>query len=92
VFYGTAPEEKASLERIACPVYGFYGGNDARVNATIPLTKDLMKAAGKTYDPTIYEGAGHGFMRAGEAPDASSENKQSRAEAWKKWKAILGKL
>jgi len=92
VFYGTGPDDKAALERIACPVYGFYGGNDARVNATIPQSKELMKAAGKTYEPTIHEGAGHGFMRAGEAPDASQENKQARADAWKRWKAILGKL
>ena len=28
-----------------------------------------MKAAGKTYEPVIYDGAGHGFMRAGEDPD-----------------------
>jgi len=27
-----------------------------------------MKAAGKTYEPVIYAGAGHGFMRAGAAP------------------------
>jgi len=29
-----------------------------------------MKAAGKTYDIVTYDGAGHGFMRSGEAPDA----------------------
>ena len=56
------------MERIKAPVYGFYGGNDARIDATIPETKENMKAAGKTYDPVIYEGAGHGFMRAGEDP------------------------
>ena len=48
-----------------------------------------MKAAGKTYEPVIYEGAGHGFMRAGEAPDASAANKKARDEAWERWKAIL---
>jgi dienelactone hydrolase len=50
------------------PVYGFYAGNDARIDATIPDTVAAMKAAGKSYDPVTYGAAGHGFMRAGEAP------------------------
>src|SRR3954454_13731201 len=74
VFYGTAPEAEAELARITCPVYGFYAGNDSRVDATVPKTTELMKKLGKTYEPVTYEGAGHGFMRAGEAPDASAEN------------------
>src|SRR5262245_14181020 len=31
VFYGTGPTDEADLDRIQCPVYGFYGGSDARV-------------------------------------------------------------
>ena len=65
VFYGTGPED---ISAIKAPVYGFYGGNDARVNATIPKSEEAMKAAGKKYEPVTYEGAGHGFMRAGEDP------------------------
>src|SRR5262245_19518465 len=57
VFYGPGPEQDADVERIACPVYGFYGGMDARINSTIPTTTDMMKKAGKTYDPVTYEGA-----------------------------------
>lgn len=68
VFYGTAPDSREALAAIICPVYGFYGGNDARVNATVPATVELMTAAGKKYEPVTYEGAGHGFMRAGEEP------------------------
>ena len=92
VFYGTGPDIPAELARIECPVYGFYGSNDARVNATIPISTDLMKRAGKTYDPETYEGAGHGFMRAGEAPDTNEPNKKAREEAWKRWKDLLKKL
>lgn len=91
-FYGSGPEEAEAIARIACPVYGFYGGNDARVNATIPKSVELMKAAGKRYEPVTYEGAGHGFLRAGEAPDASPANKKAREEAWARIKEILGKL
>jgi carboxymethylenebutenolidase len=88
-FYGTGPENAEDIARIACPVYGFYGGNDARVNASIPKSEDLMKKAGKTYEPVVYEGAGHGFMRAGEAPDANEPNKKARTEAWERVKKIL---
>jgi carboxymethylenebutenolidase len=89
VFYGSGPGEERDLGRIACPVYGFYGGNDARVNATIPKSTELMKKAGKTYEPITYEGAGHGFMRAGEAPDASEANRKARDEAWNRWRQLL---
>jgi carboxymethylenebutenolidase len=92
VFYGSGVDDPAAIGRIECPVYGFYGGNDARVNATIPRSEELMKQAGKTYEPVTYEGAGHGFLRAGEAPDAKDANKKAREDAWKRWKEILAKL
>jgi len=92
VFYGTGPENAADAGRIACPVYGFYGGNDARVTSTVIPTADLMKHAGKFYEPVIYPGAGHGFMRAGEAPDATELNKNAHDAAWKRWLGILGKI
>ena len=91
-FYGTGPEKEEDIARIQCPVHGFYGGNDARVNATIPKSTELMKKAGKTYEPVTYDGAGHGFMRAGEAPDASEANKKGRDEAWQRLKDLLKKI
>src|ERR1700730_9223727 len=69
VFYGGSPHQDA-MPRIKAPVYGFYAGNDARIDATLPDTTAQMKAAGKTFEPVVYDDAGHGFMRAGEAPDA----------------------
>jgi carboxymethylenebutenolidase len=90
VFYGPPPD-KAAMARIKAPVYGFYAGNDARIDATIPATEEQMKAAGKSYEPVIYDGAGHGFMRAGEAPDANEGNRKARTEAWARWKSLLGK-
>jgi carboxymethylenebutenolidase len=79
------------MKRIKAPVFGFYGGNDARIDATIPDTVEKMKAAGKTYEPVTYEGAGHGFMRAGEAPGASEANKKARDESWARLKELLRK-
>lgn len=92
VFYGTGPSEASGAAQIACPVYGFYGEDDARVDATIPKTKEIMTAAGKTFEPAIYPGAGHGFMRAGEAPDASEANRKAHDAAWERWKSLLKKL
>ena len=90
VFYGPPPDSSA-MAKINAPVYGFYAGNDARIDATIPATIAAMKAAGKTYEPVTYDGAGHGFMRAGEAPDASPANVKAREDSWSRWKALLAK-
>ncbi len=77
VFYGVPPKDE-DIARLAAPVYGFYGGNDARIDATIPKTEELTKAAARKYAPVIYEGAGHGFMRAGEAPPPEAGAEQKR--------------
>lgn len=90
VFYGTPPSADA-MARIKAPVYGFYAGNDARVTATIPQATEEMKAAGKAYEPVVYDGAGHGFMRAGEAPDANDANKAAREKSWARLKDLLTK-
>jgi carboxymethylenebutenolidase len=91
VFYGPPPAKDA-MSRIKASVYGFYAGNDARIDATIPDAIAAMKAAGKPYEPVTYEGAGHGFMRAGETPDdPHPANKKAREEAWTRWKSLLAK-
>ena len=51
-----------------------------------------MKAAGKKYEPVIYKGAGHGFMRDGESPTGTPENKKARDDAWVRWKSLLKQL
>jgi carboxymethylenebutenolidase len=52
-----------------------------------------MKKAGKSYDPVIYDGAGHGFMRAGEDPsDTNPANKKAHDEAWQRWLKLLKKV
>src|SRR5450432_797075 len=91
VFYGPPPAKDA-MTRIKAPVYGFYAGADARIGATVPGTIADMKAAGKTYEPVTYDGAGHGFMRAGEAPEAKAPDSKARADAWARWKSLLERL
>ena len=87
VFYGSAPAgadnapDKEKLGKIAAPVYGFYAGNDARINATLPATTQAMTELKKTFDPVTYEGAGHGFMRAGDAPEPTAPTATGNKEA-----------
>jgi carboxymethylenebutenolidase len=87
VFYGPPPKD---VTPITAPVYGFYAGDDARIDATIPDAQTAMKNAGKKYDPVTYEGAKHGFMRAGEDPSNTVEaNKKAHDEAWERWLGLL---
>jgi carboxymethylenebutenolidase len=62
VFYGGSPATE-TLSAVQTPVLGHYGGDDARVNASIPEAQAEMERLGKFYEPNIYEGAGHGFLR-----------------------------
>lgn len=95
-FYGPTEDKATLIANVACPIYGFYGEEDARVDATIPKGEELMKAAGKKYEPVIYAGAGHGFMRDGEAPESTDPNheanKKARDDAWTRWKKLLKDL
>ena len=92
VFYGSAPETPEEIQRIAMPVFGFYGENDERINAGISATEKLMKQSGKTYDYVVYKGAGHAYMRQGDDPAGSPENKNARNESWKRIARILSAL
>jgi carboxymethylenebutenolidase len=101
-FYGPPPD-KESMARIKAPIYGFYAGNDQRIGAMIPDAVTNMKAAGKTFEPVTYDGAGHGFMRAGDAPETAPDdpakkdaahtayvaNVKARNEAWDRWKKLM---
>ncbi|MEP6767633.1 MAG: dienelactone hydrolase family protein [Acidobacteriota bacterium] len=86
VYYGASPDP-AQMARIGAPVVGFYGGDDARITSTVPATESEMKKNGKSYEPRVYEGAGHGFLRAQQ--DRSGANLKATADAWTKTVAFL---
>jgi len=92
VFYGTGPQDAAGVSGIEAPVYGFYGGDDARVNATTEPTRELMRMRGGVFELVIYEGAGHAFMRLGEGKDATEANRKARDAAWVRWSSLLRAL
>ncbi len=79
VFYGASPETSA-LASIHAPVLGLYGGDDARVNATIEPSAAELKRLGKTYEYEIYEGAGHGFLR--QQTGREGQNLRATEKAW----------
>lgn len=81
VFYGTAPKEASRLQQIKAPVYGYYGGNDERVNSTIERTAEQMDSLNKKYSYEIYKNAGHAFMRNGHYPDGSKGNRAAHDKA-----------
>jgi carboxymethylenebutenolidase len=90
VFYGPGP---ADVTTITAPVFGFYAGNDARIGATLPATIEAMKAAGKRFEPVTYDGAGHGFMRAGVDPSNTVPgNKTAREEAFTRLVSLLKEM
>jgi len=61
IFYGSAPPLER-VPRIACPVVGFYGALDARINAGLPAFAQAMEAAGKSFEHHVYPGAAHAFF------------------------------
>lgn len=88
VYYGSAPDEEA-LVLVEARVLGLYGGDDARVNATIPPAAKKMKSLKKSYEREIYDGAGHGFLRDQTGRDGA--NKKATEKAWARTVKFLHK-
>jgi carboxymethylenebutenolidase len=80
VYYGSSPAEGSAYADVAAPVLGLYGGDDQRVNATIPTAQEALAELGKTYEVEIYDGAGHGFLRAQD--DREGANMRASEQAW----------
>ena len=80
VYYGTSPAEDADYGQINAPVLGLYGGNDERVNSTIPRAAEAMTGGSKSYEPIVLDGAGHGFLRAQHGQDGA--NMRATEQAW----------
>ncbi len=80
VYYGTPPQDLSTLAAVRAPVLGLYGGDDARVTSTVDATREKMHALGKSYEPHVFDGAGHGFLRAQGGQDGA--NARAAAQAW----------
>jgi carboxymethylenebutenolidase len=79
VYYGVSPKT-SDLSSVRAPVLGLYGGNDARVDATIPAADSALRSLGRTYSYTIFPGAGHGFLR--QQTGMNGANMAAATAAW----------
>jgi carboxymethylenebutenolidase len=79
VYYGTSPATE-SLASVKVPVLGLYGGEDARVGATVPPADSAMRALGKRFEPHTFAGAGHGFLRQQDGMNGA--NLSASRQAW----------
>jgi carboxymethylenebutenolidase len=88
VYYGGSPASER-LATVRAPVLGLYGGDDARVNATIPAADSTMKALGRSYEHHEFAGAGHGFLR--NQTGNNGANLEATRQAWPKTIAFFRK-
>ena len=91
VFNGSSPR-KEKIPEISVPVYAFYAGDDLHVATQIPKTEEWMKEAGNTYDYVVYPGATHAYMKRGDAPDCSKQNREAYKESWDRLLNLLGQI
>jgi len=86
VFYGMTPSVE-KIAKINCPVIAFYGAKDQRVNAGILGFQDAMRAAGKSFEHHVYDGAGHAFFN----DDAASYDVKAARDSFARLLAFFSK-
>jgi len=86
VYYGSSPATE-TLGAVEAPVLGLYGGNDARVNSTIPDAQTALEGMGKSYEVHIFDGAGHGFLRQQDGQEGA--NLEATRVAWPRTMAFF---
>ncbi|MEQ1579509.1 MAG: dienelactone hydrolase family protein [Steroidobacteraceae bacterium] len=85
VYYGAANGDEAALSKMAAPVIGFYGEDDARVTATVEKTAATLQKLGKAFEPHVYPHATHGFL---EFQDLGG-NPEATRDSWNRAIAFL---
>lgn len=90
-YYGPMPADPAAYAGAKAPVLGLYGGNDARVNGNIEVAKTGMASAKAEYEPHIFDGAGHGFLRQQNGSANAPGNQKAAEQAWPLTVAFLKK-
>ena len=89
VNYGAPPTDPADISKIHAPILGNYGALDRGIPpGNVEAFEKAAKAAGKSIDAKIYDGAGHAFEnpnnKDGYRPEAA-------ADAWNRTVAFLAK-
>jgi carboxymethylenebutenolidase len=78
-FYGPFPEG-GDLRGTRAAVLGVYGGQDARVNATLPAAEAALEAARLEYELLIFSDAGHAFFN----DTGARYDPHASVEAWRR--------
>jgi carboxymethylenebutenolidase len=86
VYYGTSPATDA-LGRVRAPLLGLYGGDDARVNATVPAARAELERLGRRFEVETYDGAGHAFLR--QLDGRGGANLRAARQAWPRTVSFL---
>src|SRR5258708_16323941 len=81
-YYGPMPSDAAAYAKAKAPVLGLYGGHHNPVNANIETAKAEMAKAQAAYEPHIFEGAGHGFLRQQGGNANAPGNMKATEQAW----------
>jgi carboxymethylenebutenolidase len=86
-YYGAPPTEPKAIASIKAPVLGNYGGDDkGPAPDQVKAFEAAMKAAGKTIDVKIYDGAGHAFANVnnpwGGYREPAAKDAWARTVAW----------
>ena len=61
IFYGTPPPEEELLA-LACPLLGFYGGEDRRITDAVPGMAKTIEEIGGSFEHHVYPRAPHAFL------------------------------
>ncbi len=86
-YYGKQPDG-VDVVKITAPLLLHYGALDDRINAGIPAFETALKAANKSYELHIYEGANHAFNND---TNAARYDKAAADLAWGRSVAFLRK-
>jgi carboxymethylenebutenolidase len=89
VNYGSLPTDKDEIQRIQAPVLGNFGAEDRGIPpSAVGAFEEAMKAAQKSIDVKIYDGAGHAF----ENPNNKLGYREAAAnDAWARTLAFLNR-
>jgi len=86
-YYGGQPKPE-DVPKIQAAMLLHYAGLDERVNAGIPAYEAALKAAGKTYELHVYEGANHAFNNE---TNAARYHKEAADLSWRRTLSFLKK-
>jgi carboxymethylenebutenolidase len=82
VYYGTPPKQTDELEKVKCPVAGFYGGDDARVTQSVAPTTTTAPGTDSSANSPAATPMRRRHSRLGRKPSHSSRKTSNNTVAF----------